>query len=151
MSLIPNFVKYAAAFEVAYKSDEWSDIGKHFSEDAVYEIRDVPAPIGGRFEGRKAILAYFKAVLDGFDRKFASREISLLEGPRETGRSVWIRGKAEYTSPRAPTLCFELEETVTFDEQGLIERLEDRYDGATIRAFSDYLSAHGRTLGLAGT
>jgi ketosteroid isomerase-like protein len=86
MSLIARFAKYAAAFEEAYKSDDWSVVAPYFAEDAVYEIRDVPAPLGGRFEGRAAVLAYFKAVLDGFDRRFGSREIALVKGPREGAR-----------------------------------------------------------------
>jgi hypothetical protein len=37
---------------------------------------------------------YFKDVLDRFDRRFASRELALLEGPKEEGDAVWIRGRA---------------------------------------------------------
>ena len=118
MSLIPSFVKYAGAFEESYKSDDWAALAPYFAEDAVYEIVGMPAPIGGRLEGRDAILGYFKAVLDGFDRKFASRAIALVRGPREEGRAVWIRGSATYTSPVVPPLSFELEETTTFDAQG---------------------------------
>jgi hypothetical protein len=47
------------------------------------------APAFGRaWEG------YFKDVLDRFDRRFASRELALLEGPKEEGDAVWIRGRA---------------------------------------------------------
>lgn len=150
MSLIPGFVKYAGAFEEAYASDDWSSLGPFFAEDAIYEIHGVPAPLGGRFEGRAAILAYFKSVLDGFDRRFASREVALVAGPREEGRSVWVRGKATYTAKAAPDLVFELEETTTFDAHGLIVRLDDRYDDETIRAVTAYVSTHGPALGLAG-
>lgn len=149
MSLIPLFVKYAGAFEEAYESDDWSAIAPYFAPDAVYEIQNMPAPIGGRCEGRDAILAYFKSVLDGFDRKFASRSVALLRGPREEGRSVWIRGSATYTAGGAPTLRFELEETVTFDAQGRISRLEDRYDEEAIGTVTDYVNAHGTALELA--
>jgi ketosteroid isomerase-like protein len=149
MSQIPRFVRYAAAFEEAYASDDWSPIGPYFADDAVYEIPGVPAPLGGRFAGRAAILAYFKAVLAGFDRKFASRTVSLVGAPREDGDSVTIRGRVVYTADRAPTLEFELEETATFDAKGQIARLEDRYDEATIRAVVEYIRAHGKTLGLA--
>ena len=150
MSLIPRFATYAAAFEKAYESDDWSPIAPYFAPDAVYEIGGMPAPLGGRFEGRAAILAYFKAVLDGFDRKFSSRAIALVGAPREVGTSVEIRGRVVYTSARAPRLEFELEEITTFDDQGRIVRLEDRYDAATIRALTDYVKAHGKTLGMPG-
>jgi len=70
--------------------------------------------------------------------------------PREVGASVHFRGRVVYTSDRAPRLEFELEEITTFDDQGRILRLEDRYDAVAIRAITDYLSAHGKTLGVAG-
>lgn len=150
MSTIARFAQYAAAFEEAYESDDWTAVAPYFAEDAVYEIADVPAPLAGLFEGRAAVLAYFKSVLDGFDRRFVSREIALVKGPREAGRSVWIRGKVTYVAAGAPTLVFELEETTTFDEHDRISRLEDRYDDETIRALTDYLSTYGAKLGLAG-
>jgi hypothetical protein len=86
-------------------------------------------PIGGIFEGRAAILAYFKDVLDRFDRRFASRELALLAGPKETADSVWIRGSATYRAAGVPEFVLELEETVTFDGDR-IRRLEDRYEPA---------------------
>ena len=107
----------------------------------------LPAPMGGRFAGRAAILAYFKQVLDGFDRRFASRAVILLAGPREDGAAVWVRGRADYTSPLAPDLSFELEEIATFSGDR-IQQLEDRYDDAARAVLADYLAAHGATLGL---
>jgi ketosteroid isomerase-like protein len=147
MSSIPHFARYAAAFEQAYASDDWSQVAPFFTEDAVYEAQ-LPAPLGGRFEGRDAILAYFRFVLDGFDRRFASREVELVEGPREQGDSVWLRGRARYTAPGLPDLAFELEETAWFAD-GRIRHLEDRYDGATVRALEAYLRVHGPRLGVA--
>jgi ketosteroid isomerase-like protein len=149
MSLIPRFATYAAAFEDAYNSDDWKPIAPFFAQDAVYEIPGMPAPIGGRFEGRDAILAYFKRVLDGFDRRFATREVSLVRAPSEAGSAVSIRGRVVYTSPHAPSLEFELDEIATFDPEGRIVRLEDRYEASTSRALSDYLRTHGKALGLA--
>jgi len=146
MSSIPRFAGYAAAFEKAYASDDWSDLAAFFSEDAVYEA-ELPPPLGGRFEGREAILAYFKQVLDGFDRRFASRTVTLLEGPTEVDGTVWIRGRGGYTSPHAPDLEFELEETAEFEGER-IRRLRDRYDDETRRVLADYLEAHGAKLGL---
>jgi hypothetical protein len=146
MSSIPHFVRYAAAFEKAYATDDWSLVEPFFTEDARYDV-PLPPPLGGRFEGRDAILAYFKRVLDGFDRRFASREVSPVDGPREQGRSVWVRGRARYTAPGVPDLEFELEETAWF-EGDRIQRLEDRYDPDTVRAFEEYRRAHGAKLGL---
>jgi ketosteroid isomerase-like protein len=148
MSRIPHFARYAAAFEKAYANDDWSLVEPFFTEDAVYEVGLGP-PLGGRFEGRAAILAYFKRALDDFDRRFASREVALREGPRERDGSVWIRGSARYTGKGVPDLEFELEETATF-EGDRIRRLEDRYTEATARALEDYVHEHGPKLGIPG-
>lgn len=147
MSRIARFAQYAAAFEQAYASDDWSIVAPFFHDDAVYEAR-LPVPLGGVFEGRDAILAYFRFVLDGFDRRFASREVLLLEGPRENGDAVWLRGGARYRAAGVPELYFELEETALFDGDR-IRRLEDRYDPAEILRLQDYLREHGAKLGIA--
>jgi hypothetical protein len=147
MSSIPHFARYAAAFEKAVASDDWSHVEPFFTEDAVYEAR-LPAPYGGRFEGRDAILAYFKSVLDGFDRRFATREIGLVEGPQDRDGAVWLRGWARYTAPGLPDFRFELEETAWFAD-GRIRRLEDRYDEEALRAIDEYVREHGAKLGIA--
>ena len=147
MSNVPRFAAYAAAFEKAYASDDWSLVEPYFTEDAVYEVGLGP-PLGGRFEGRAEILRYFKRALDGFDRRFASRAVALVAGPREDAGSVWIRGSATYRAPGVPEFRFELEETAHF-EGDRIRRLEDRYDADAVRAIESYVAAHGEALGLA--
>ena len=117
-----------------------------FTEDAVYEVPLDP-PMGGRFEGRPAILAYFKMVLDRFDRRFESREIAVLEGPTEEGDSVWIRGSATYRAAGVPEFVLELEETVHFDGDR-IRLLEDRYEPAMKQGIAAYLKEHGEKLGI---
>jgi hypothetical protein len=146
MSLTQHFVRYAAAFEKAVRDDDWSVVEPFFTEDAVYEVPLGP-PLGARLEGRDAILAYFKEVLDRFDRRFDSREVELLEGPREQGDSVWIRGRAVYRKRGVPELAFELEETATF-EGDRICRLADHYDGSAEDDLSGYLAQHGEALGI---
>jgi ketosteroid isomerase-like protein len=146
MSNTMQFGAYAAAFEKAYVSDEWSLVEPFFTEDAVYEINLEP-PMGGRVEGRAAILAYFKEVLDGFDRRFESRELVLLEGPKEDGQSVWVRGRATYRAAGVPELVLELEETAHFEGER-ISRLEDRYEPEMEQQISAYLTEHGAKLGI---
>jgi hypothetical protein len=147
MSNIARFAEYAAAFEQSFASDDWSHVAPFFADDAVYEV-ELAAPMGGRFEGRDAILDYFKFVLDGFDRRFDTREIALTDGPTENGDSVWIRGSATYRKAGVPDLVLVLEETVTFDN-GRIRRLEDRYEPEMKRQLEDYASRYGETLGFA--
>jgi len=149
MSSLARFGAYAAAFEKAYATNDWSVLEPFFTEDAVYEVGLGP-PLGGRFEGRAAILRYFERVVDGFDRRFASRAVALLEPPRENGASVWIRGSATYRGPGVPDFVLELEESAEF-EGDRIRRLEDRYEPAMARALDRYLAAHGPKLGLASS
>jgi len=142
-----RFTAYFLAFEDAYKSDDWSGVEPFFHEDAVYEV-GLPEPFGGVFEGRDAILAYFKRILDGFDRRFASRTVTGLEGPLLEGDAVRIRGRADYTGGGAlPDVGFELVEIVTFDGDR-IRRLEDRYDAEATAIVDAYLEAHGAHLAL---
>jgi hypothetical protein len=148
MSRIALFAKYAAAFEDAYKSNDWSLLEPFFTQDAVYDVGDIPGPLGGRSDGRDAILGYFDRVLNSFDRRFATRTIALVEGPREDGDTVWIRGSVVYTAPGVPDLRFELEEITTFRGDRICH-LEDRYDDATMKSVLDYVRSHGATLGIA--
>jgi len=146
MSLIPRFGAYAAAFEKAYAGDEWSLVEPFFTEDAAYDA-GLPELLGGRVEGRAAVLGYFRDVLDRFDRRFASRRVELLEGPRESGGSVWIKGRAIYTAAGAPDLVFDLEETAHF-EGDRIRLLVDAYPPEEKERIAAYLKAHGARLGL---
>ena len=146
MSNAAHFAAYAGAFEKAFVSDDWSLVEPFFTEDAIYEVTLDP-PMGGRFEGRAAILAYFKDVLDRFDRRFESREIALLEGPKEDGESVWIRGSATYRTKGIPDFVLDLEETAYFEDDR-IRRLEDRYEPVMKQRISSYLKEHGEKLGI---
>jgi len=147
VSRIARFAAYAEAFEKSFASDDWARVEPFFNEDAVYEVGLGP-PLGGRIEGRAAILAYFKRALDEFDRRFESRQVALLEGPREDGDSVWIRGSATYRAAGVPELVLELEETAWFDGER-IRRLEDRYEPAMQEHIARYLAEHGAKLGIA--
>lgn len=147
MAALERFGAYAGAFEQAYESDDWSIVEPFFHEDAVYVV-GLAEPFGGTFEGRDAILAYFKRILDGFDRRLETRTITLLEGPTEENGVVWLRGRADYTGRgNLPGVGFELEEIATF-EGDRIRRLQDRYDEANTAIVDDYVAAHGDELSL---
>ena len=146
MSRIARFAEYAAAFEKAFESDDWSVLQPYFTEDAVYDS-PLPSPFGGRPEGRQAVLDYFERTLDGLDRRFATRELQLLEGPVEEGDTVWVRGSATYRADGVPDFALELKETVHF-EGDRIRLLEDEYTPEMTRRLVDYVREHGERLGI---
>jgi hypothetical protein len=125
MDAVSRFREYAAAFEDVVKSDDFSRLEPFFTEDAVYEILGGP-PFAGRHVGRPAILAYLKASLDGFDRRFRTRRIEMLEGPQLREGAVWFRWRVSYSSPGLPELVLDGVEIATF-EGDRIRRLEDRF------------------------
>lgn len=144
MDPIQRFGEYANAFEDAFKSDDWSVVKPYFTENAVYEIIG-GEPLAGRHEGREAILAYFKRVLDEFDRRFEKRELDLLEGPELRDGAVWMRWRGTYRIAGAPDLVIEGEETATF-EGDRIRRLEDRYPPEGAKIMLAWMGEHGARL-----
>ncbi len=146
MSNKERFQAYAMAFEKAFESDDWTIVAPYFAEDAVYEVPGGP-PFGGKHEGKAAILAAFKQALDGFDRRFDSRELELLEGPTTENGSVWLRWCATYRAGGLPNLRIEGEETADF-ENGCIKRLEDHIPESESERTLAFLGAHGSRLGL---
>ena len=146
MSRIPRFVAYAAEFEKAFENDDWSLLAPFFSEDAVYET-GLPLLGRERCEGRAAILAWFPDVLDRFDRRFDSRTLELVEGPKEQGDEVWIHGSATYRAEGIPDLVVVLEETVRFEGDRIVS-LEDRYTAEMVAEIERFVAEYGPKLGL---
>lgn len=146
MSNLAQFAAYAAAFERSYLSDEWSEVEQYFDPKAVYEV-GLPLLGTDRCDGREQILEWFPTVLNDFDRRFDSRELTLLEGPVETANEVWLRGRATYRTAGVPAFDLELEETLRF-EDGLIVRLVDVYAPEMQAACEAYLREHGAKLGI---
>ena len=145
MSKVERFQQYADAFEVAFEKDDWSAVEPFFTENAVYEII-ADEPLGGLHEGRRAVLDYFKQALDGFDRRFDSRELEPTEGPIEKDGAVWMRWRVTYRVGDAPPLSMEGEETATF-EGDRISRLEDRFQPNAGKEAALWMGEHGSKLG----
>jgi hypothetical protein len=145
MDPIQRFQEYADAFEIFYEKDDPSILEPFFTEDAVYETLGVEA-LAGRHEGRPAVMDFFKQILDAFDRRFAKRELEVLEGPELRDGNVWFRWRATYRAGDAPPLHMEGEETVEFDGDR-IRRLEDRFDAAGGDATAAWMAEHAAELG----
>ena len=144
MGMIDRYLAYAAAFEEAYASDDWSTLEPFFTEDAVYEFI-APAPFGGKYEGRAAVLAQFKTSVNSFDRRFDSRTVEALEGPVEKEGGVWMRWAATYTLAGAPECRMEGEERAIFAGDR-IRRLVDSVTDAEAGRVGAYFAQHGAKL-----
>ena len=79
MNIGARFMAYAADFEQTYADDDWGRLRGHFCDDAVYEVKSPSFPC--RLVGTEAIFAGMKRSVDGFDRKFDSRSISVKGAP----------------------------------------------------------------------
>ncbi len=147
VSNISRFAAYAAVFEKAYESDDWSLLEPFFTEDAVYEI-GLPILGAERCEGRAEILAWFPDVLDRFDRRFGSRKLELLEAPKENeDGEVSIVGSAIYRAEGIPEFVLLLEETARFEGERIVH-LEDRYATEMAAQTEQFIREYGPKLGL---
>ena len=144
MSLVQRFGAYAMAFEKAVAEDDWDGVEPYFSEDAVYETFG-PAAFAGRHRPRTAVLAALRASLDGFDRRFDSRELQVLEGPTQRGDEVWVRWRSTYRVAGAPPLVMDGEETARYRGEAIC-RLEDRFEAASAERTTRFLREHGDKL-----
>lgn len=144
MGMIERYLAYAAAFEEAYASDNWSKLEPFFTEDAVYAFV-APAPFGGEYKGRAAVLAQFKNSVNSLDRRFDSRAVEALEGPSEKDGKVWMRWAATYTLAGAPDCRMEGEERAVFSGDR-ISRLEDSMTDAEAGRLGAYFAQHGAKL-----
>jgi hypothetical protein len=142
MTRIGHVLSYAIAFEGAYFTDDWSRIDPFFTDDTVYQPLGA---FGGPIEGRDALKAAFKMMVNGFDRRFASRAVEVVEGPTERDDSVWFRWAGTYTLPDAPTLRMIGEETVVFAGDRIC-RLEDRMSDEETKKVQAFLATHGAKL-----
>ena len=101
--------------------------------------------LGTVAEGREAIKAAFKQIVAGFDRRFDSRAVEMVEGPIDRDGTVWFRWVATYTLAGAPPLRMHGEETAVFAGDR-IRRLEDRISAADGQQVLAYLAEHGTKL-----
>jgi ketosteroid isomerase-like protein len=144
MGMIDRYMAYAAAFEEAYASDDWSKVEPYFTEDAAYAFV-APAPFGGEYKGRAAVLTQFQNSVNSLDRRFDTRKVEVLEGPTEKDGNVWIRWAATYTLTDSPDCRMEGEERAVFTGDR-ISRLEDSMSDAEAGRVGAYFAQHGAKL-----
>ncbi len=136
MSIAGRFGAYAAAFERAYADDDWSVIEPFFTDDAVYAVNGGP-PLGGRAEGRAAVVEKLRSNVNGLDRRFATRELELVGNP-EIGQTRFSFGwRATYGQPGCPDFVLDGHEHAEFVGDR-IQHLEDRVVEGSDERFAEY-------------
>jgi ketosteroid isomerase-like protein len=104
-------------FHAAINALDFTTIERFFAEDAIY----VSGGVGGRIDGRGAIMAAFRSYFDAYPDQVAEDTLVEELGPR-AARSVW-RLKAT-NSRTGEILDRSGEETLTFDSEGRIARVD---------------------------
>jgi hypothetical protein len=100
MDVMQQFLKYAGDFEKTYADDDWTRLRQYFADDAVYEVK--AESFGCRLVGPAAIFAGIKKSLDGFDRKFAKRDIDVTSGPDVAGGEIRLGWTVVYSKDGVP-------------------------------------------------
>jgi len=96
--LLSRFHAYAAAFEAAFASDDWSVLAPFFTEDAANELN------GARVDGRSAVLQGFRDSVGMFDRRFDRRALRFVEGPVVEDGVVHLKAVVRYERRGLPAL-----------------------------------------------
>lgn len=123
MDPIARFNEYAATFEKVFESDDWSLLEPFFAEDVVYELTGAPL-FAARHAGRDAVFAALKVSLDNFDRRFATRQLEFLEGPRLRDGAVWMRWRGDYSGPGLPNLVIDGQESAWLENDRIVRLLD---------------------------
>ena len=142
MGIIDTFEGFATDFEVTIKDDDWSRLEKYFAEDATYLNVGGPNP---KYEGREAILEFFKADVANTDRRFDSRSLVALTPPTVAGDRLSRRWRCTYTLAGAPDLVVEGEARYQF-EGDLIQELEEELTAASMQKVDEWMRKYGEQL-----
>jgi hypothetical protein len=134
---IERFDAYAAAFEAAYESDDWSLLEPYFTEDVVSELN------GGRVEGRAALLAAFRDAVRMFDRRFDTRRHRITRGPAIEDGRVAMTAVVRYERAGLPPLEVVGEEWFTFAGDRIAHHVDTVVNLAEVMT---YLGTHGAAL-----
>jgi hypothetical protein len=142
MNPLQLFADYAQDFERTYADDDWSRLEQYFTPDATYEVG---APFACSLRGPDAIFAGIRKSLDGFDRRFATREVAIEGAPSVEGDTVTLSWAVTYGRPGSPPLVLRGRSRATYAD-GRIARLADSYDAAAIASTTAWIRSHGADL-----
>ncbi len=131
------FAAYAAAFERALATDDWSLLEPYFTEDASSELN------GARVDGRPGVLRAFRDNVMMFDRRFDTRTMRIVEGPEIHDGVVRIKTLGRYERAGAPPLDVIGEEWFHFAGDRIQRHVDQVVNVADVMG---YLGRHGDAL-----
>ncbi|MGH7859745.1 MAG: nuclear transport factor 2 family protein [Candidatus Binatia bacterium] len=143
MTLTERFVEYAMEFEKTYVDDDWARLEGFFSPEATYEVRN--APFACRLEGRDAIFRGIRKSLDGFDRRFATRNIEVTEPPKEEGSKVTLGWRGTYTKEGVPAVTIRGRSEARYAGDRIVA-LSDTYEDGNTAEVTAWMEKHGAGL-----
>jgi hypothetical protein len=139
MDVLTHFLTYAGEFEKSYVDDEWTRLESYFHDDAVYEV--IGLGVDCKLEGPRTIFRGIKKSLDGFDRRFARREIEIVSGPEVDREQIRVGWTVTYTKPGLAPFVLRGNSEVRYRD-GRIAYLGDRYDAAMAKDAADWSAAN---------
>jgi len=142
MDITDRFEKFAAAFEVAVRDDDWSKLEKYLATDATYVNVGGPDP---KCEGREAILSYFRKDVAAFDRRFDRRTLVALTPPITEGARLSRLWRCTYELAGAPGLVVEGEARYLF-EGDLIKEIEEEPTVESIQRVGEWMQKYADNL-----
>jgi hypothetical protein len=97
-----SFLTYAAAFEVAYESDDWKVIDDLLTDNISWVVEGVDEPIGGVFFRRESVISAMRSSCNAFDRRFDVRVPAATETPVVIPGGVYFPFTVTYQHPGLP-------------------------------------------------
>src|SRR5262249_37683926 len=142
---LTDFMRYAAAFEEAFASDDWRRVDIHFDDDIVWASGGPGlAPEAGYFaRGRSAAAAAVQKSCDTDDRRFDRREPMATRGPQVIPGGVHLEWLVTYTRAGLSAVVLRGEEWDLFRDGKLIMHYESIHNGPE---FARFLAAHDAAL-----
>jgi len=137
MDILTHFLAYAGDFEKSYKDDEWTRLGKYFTDDAVYEVKGLGADC--RLQGATAIFKGIKKSLDGFDRRFDTRKIDITSAPVVEGDTMRVGWVVTYQKGGLAPFPLRGRSEARYRD-GKIAYLGDSYDASMAKDAADWMT-----------
>lgn len=140
MDVLKLFLTYAADFEITYKDDNWDRLHQYFNDQAIYEIVSPSMPC--TLTSPTEIFRGIKKSLDGFDRRYDSREIAIGNDLKTDDSTLSASWSVTYIKGELPPFVLKGKSVCTFRDNK-IEKLVDTFDAQNEQALMDWVTQTG--------